>query len=116
LLVAKLDAAKTIIVAKMAALVELIGSDPNESRNSYLFKSILVARYSYDLCQQPYDRVSGSTPDQTDINKYCCQYNDLSYSLCGIEEDILTCNTIANNVEDKKKYTFSISQLAAISV
>lgn len=115
----RLKLAKADITTKMAALVKLIGVEPDSPQNSYYVKTIQVMRYAYDLCYPKTEKdFSGTyvTAEKTDNNIYCEQYNTLSYTLVSVMEDISCIETIVNNVEDKKAYELSISQITALGL
>jgi hypothetical protein len=114
--ITKLESTKTEIEAKMAALAVAAGCEPTEIYSCSGICKVELMRYPYNIASTPYDSVAQKYPDSTDEQKAMCQYNELTYTLKSVMEDCATCKVILKEVEDKKKYDLSVSQLVAISL
>ena len=102
------------IQAKLDVLLEQIGIEPTEERNSSYVKALVYKSYPWTMCEPKY--MNGNYEERTDQMTQCAQYNSLGYTYCSLAEDILSCQAILNNVDDKTTYTLSASQLVALGL
>lgn len=111
----KLQESKVEIEVKMKALVVICGVDPTEPWNCSGICKQELFRYPYSVSERVYDSVSNKYADPTDIQTAASQYNELCYAYRNVLEDIASCQVILENLDDKKKYDLSVSQLVALS-
>lgn len=108
------------LTAKMDLLEEEIGESPDSENASYSLKSVKVPRYSYDYYSKPCLKEEVPVIQQSDIEhektlyQLCQQYNDLSYRLMGLKEDLESIRVITENIEPGKKYMLSVGQLSSL--
>lgn len=110
-IVSTLTSEKAVILASMAQLKTQIGCEPTDSYSSKKFN---LMRYTYKMCDAPYDPLNRCYLDATDENKWCSAYNEACWKLLDIEQDLESISVITANIEDTKKYTLSVGQLVAL--
>lgn len=110
--VSKLEATKNVVEAQMAAAIATVGVAPTVDWNG---TNCSVKRYPYDLINNPYDQMTQSYPPQTEVQAAADLYNSLCYTLQNICDDLATCKVMTTNLDDKKKYSLSVSQLVALN-
>jgi hypothetical protein len=115
LVIGKLTARKAIMVTQMTAFIAAACCNPTESYSSGNFKDICIMRYPWELTRTTYDELTRTEIPLTEPQIAMRSYNDMCYDLRSIMEDIATCKIILANLEDKKKYTLTVSQLVALS-
>lgn len=113
-IITMLTTEQTKIQVQLEVLAEQIGVAPTENRNSSFVKGIIYNQYPWAMCEAIYDNANKCYGEKTDQMDQCCKYNSLAYLYCSISEDLLSCQVIASNVEDKTSYTLSTSQLVAL--
>lgn len=104
-----LQTKKATVVAKMALIAAAIGVQPSE-----VYRNDLL-RYSWAMCEAPHDKMNHKE-EPSEQNLACRDYNDLCYVLYSLDEDIQATEVILANVEDKKKYELTVSQLIALNL
>lgn len=119
-LVEKLTAVKGNLEAKIEKCREAAGCEPDQENyygNSQSREAVtrecgeIPKIFNWELCYPKYDELSRTTPAPTEQHVACSKHNDLVRMWCDVCEDICACKTIQNNVEDNKKYNFTINQL-----
>lgn len=95
-----------LIETSLPKMEEEIGIEPNEiSTPVYEDKTITYKRFGYKQNDECTDK---------DVKQKMYQYNENVY-LCGnIKSDIKTCQVLLENIEDNKKYKFTLKQLTAL--
>ena len=105
-LIATLKQQYDALVLKQAALVEEIGEEPTEER-TYFERNFSFKSYPYEAVYE------NSNPNgRTEEQKLMQCYNDNLYKLCDIQRDIKVGEVMERNLDDKKKYSLSLSQAA----
>lgn len=94
------------LVIKQAALAEEIGEEPTEER-TYFERNFSFKSYPNEVVYE------NSNPNgRTEEQKLMQCYNDNLYKLCDIQRDIKVGEAMERNLDDKKKYSLSLSQAA----
>lgn len=118
----ELETTKSDIVAKMAGLEQTIGIAPDSERISYSVKTIKTKRYSWRACdticsaQEQPSYMPQPKPDPTydAKRKAIDEYNDFSYELEKVAEDLEAIRIADANIEEGKNYKFNIRQLSSL--
>lgn len=117
----ELQTVRVDLVTKMAALEQTIGTAPDSERISYSVKTIKTKKYSWQaynsipVSETPsYMPMPKSDPVYDAQRKAMDQYNDLSYELEKVDEDLEAIRIADANIEEGKSYKFNIRQLSAL--
>lgn len=125
----KLDGEIMDLEGHMENEEDIIGFAPDSVNNSYAIKGkgIQTMRYSYDCCYGSIETVQPKVVEavaipakqqvnvkQQTIQQACNRYNDYSSQLLSSLEDVEAIRLMIDNLESGKKYSLSVTQLAAL--
>jgi hypothetical protein len=114
-IIASLEAQKITLEAQITALKTVAGIEPTNPTGRRYAKEVPFARYDYKVCEPEY-LGNNNYAQKTEQMDVCSKYNALIYVYNDILDDIDALNAINSNVEDSKKYQFTVSQLIAMNL
>ena len=112
-MISSLETEKNKLAVQLEILQEKIGQEPTQEYNTQLAPDC-PKQYVSDCCYPKYDEQIKAYPESSEENQLCSKYNSICYMIRSICEDINTLRVLEKNLEDKKSYTLSISQLIAL--
>jgi hypothetical protein len=109
--------------SRMTTLETAIGEAPTEDYTSYTWKTVVVKRYAWGRYYSnensktttiyPVDGGGNTEPALLD-KEQCNAYNDCSYTLRSLMEDLEAVRILKGNIEPKKSYTLTTKQLITL--
>lgn len=103
----QLEEARNLITTKMNALQAEMGESKSGSREGHVDN--ISNNMEYEL---PHDSVKQLSEEDKALHS---AYNDLTYQLRKVDQDIRTVDTLVGNLEDEKEYTINLMQLESIA-